>query len=660
MPTHHHHLTTTPPSSRRRISARLLIALLLVLAGVLTMVSPASAAPTRARSSYNRAIEPFARYAPQIKCTPRARPGVVDFSRRVLRAYPGTRSLGIMRACSASGRSEHKEGRAWDWGGLNAHRAADRRKVANLAAWLFATDRYGNRAANARRLGIQYIIWNGRIWGSYKWRSGWRYYSGANRHTDHVHISFTWAGANMNTSFWTNRVGAVNWTPAPAPPPPPPTPPKPPVVPSPRPEPVGPSTLPAGPELTTETVRLYATAAGVTTIGGLVAGQPYQIEATGTYHYNANAYAKADAECSRTPSDWTWIRDRSVHPLAPTSDHLDLYVDGVDLLGVADDGGVGDCDTTNHVYRWMYTPSRSGRVTFALWDPWTRSDNSGSLSIRVIKSAPADVLAWEVRANVATGITSPGALVAGQTYRATITGVVDAGGGVTSDAECSATVDDPVWLRQRAVLDGDDFDVLVDRADLRWEPVSQPDPDVACDSVDHGYTTLLHPTETRPVNIRVGDAYSRDNTGSLQVRVERIIPVEGSETVEVDSSNPAGATTTRVYPAGLAVTLRVQGTYEIAPGITADAECSTTTADPFWRSSRTDLTTSTGQALGDLLVGGQLLDWQTASGSRCDSTDHSYLLQWTPQTTGPIAFAVADEQHADNAGNLTVTVEPGA
>ncbi|MEP6760418.1 MAG: hypothetical protein ABJA93_03535 [Sporichthyaceae bacterium] len=644
------------PTSRRRFSARLLIALLLVLAGTLTLVQPASAAPTRARSSYSRAIEPFARYAPQIKCTPRARPGVVNFSRRVLRAYPGTRSLGIVRACSVGGLSEHKEGRAWDWGGLNAHRAADRRKVANLAAWLFATDRHGNRAANARRLGIQYIIWNGRIWGSYRWASGWRYYSGANRHTDHVHISFTWAGANMNTSFWTGRVGGVNWTPAPTPP----TPPKPPVVPAPRPEPVGPSTLPAGPELTTETVRLYATSEGVTTIGGLVEGQPYQIEATGTYHYNINAYAKADAECSRTPSDSSWIRDRSVHPLAPTSDHLDLYVDGVDLHGVADGGTVGDCDTTNHVYRSMYTPARSGRVTFALWDPSTRSDNSGSLSIRVIKSAPADVLTWEVRANIAGGITSPGALVAGETYTATITGVVDTGAGVTSDTECSATADDPVWRRQRAVLNGDDFDVLVDRVDVRWEPVSQPDPAEACDSVNHSYTTVLHPTETRPVNIRVGDTQAGDNTGSLQVRVERVVPVLGSETVEVDSADPAGATTARVYPPGVAVAIRVQGTYDVAPGITADAECSTTTADPFWRSSRTELTSTTGQALGDLTVAGQLLDWRTASGSRCDSVDHSYFLVWTPQTTGPIALAIADEQHTDNTGKLTVTVEAAA
>ncbi len=85
-----------------------------------------------------------------------------------------------------------------------------------------------------------------------------------------------------------------------------------------------------------------------------------------------------------------------------------------------------------------------------------------------------------------------------------------------------------------------------------------------------------------------------------------------------------------------------------------------TTADPFWRSSRTELTSTTGQALGDLTVAGQLPDWSTASGSRCDRVDHSYFLVWTPQTTGPIALAIADQQYTDNTGKLTVTVETAA
>ena len=84
------------------------------------------------RSSYppgDRA--PHARYAARRSSAPHG-PRAASWTslRRVLRAYPGTRSLGIVRACSAGGRSEHKEGRAWDWGGLNAARlTADRRKV---------------------------------------------------------------------------------------------------------------------------------------------------------------------------------------------------------------------------------------------------------------------------------------------------------------------------------------------------------------------------------------------------------------------------------------------------------------------------------------------------------------------------------------------------
>ena len=65
----------------------------------------------------------------------------------------------------------------------------------------------------ARRLGIQYIIWNRRIW-STTTPGYWRAYTGASPHTDHVHFSFGWSGAAKRTSYWTGRIAAVN----PAPP----------------------------------------------------------------------------------------------------------------------------------------------------------------------------------------------------------------------------------------------------------------------------------------------------------------------------------------------------------------------------------------------------------------------------------------------------------
>lgn len=45
--------------------------------------------------------------------------------------------------------------------------------------------------ANAKTLGVSYIVWNRKIWSQARASEGWRPYSGTNNpHTDHVHISF--------------------------------------------------------------------------------------------------------------------------------------------------------------------------------------------------------------------------------------------------------------------------------------------------------------------------------------------------------------------------------------------------------------------------------------------------------------------------------------
>ncbi|GAA4813415.1 hypothetical protein [Streptomyces ziwulingensis] len=145
-------------------------------------------------------IDPYAAYEPQRICDPAAKPGVLGFRDLLLAAYPGTTSLGISRACTAPGVSEHKEGRALDWGvNVNGqgHLAAD------LLDWLLATDRHGNPHALARRFGIMYMIWNRRIWEAYRADRGWTPYTGSSPHTDHVHFSFSWAGARKETTWWT-------------------------------------------------------------------------------------------------------------------------------------------------------------------------------------------------------------------------------------------------------------------------------------------------------------------------------------------------------------------------------------------------------------------------------------------------------------------------
>jgi hypothetical protein len=136
-----------------------------------------------------------------------AKPGVVAFSKLVLAAYPGTGSSGIVRDCSIGGRSEHKEGRAWDWT-VSYASATQRAQAQSLINWLFAADKYNHKYTNARRLGVMYVIWDRKIWGSYNAAAGWRAYTGADSHTGHMHISFSWAGADKKTSYWTGKAAA--------------------------------------------------------------------------------------------------------------------------------------------------------------------------------------------------------------------------------------------------------------------------------------------------------------------------------------------------------------------------------------------------------------------------------------------------------------------
>jgi hypothetical protein len=108
-------------------------------------------------------IDEMPTYQPQHKCSPTPKPGTVMLSEYLQRKYPGSGSLGISRACGASGVSEHKEGRAFDWA-LNATSSRDRGYAHDFIVRLRATDRFGNKNALARRMGIMYVIWNDYIW----------------------------------------------------------------------------------------------------------------------------------------------------------------------------------------------------------------------------------------------------------------------------------------------------------------------------------------------------------------------------------------------------------------------------------------------------------------------------------------------------------------
>ncbi len=155
-------------------------------------------------------------YIPQRSCDYTAKPGVSAFQDLVERTYPDTGSYGIVNTCLREvTTSEHAEGRAWDWA-VSTSNPAQVAEVDALLGWLLATDGQGNVAAMARRLGLMYIIWNKQIWGTYAASSGWRPFSCSGVtacHQDHVHFSFSWAGAWKRTSYWSKALAALDYGP---------------------------------------------------------------------------------------------------------------------------------------------------------------------------------------------------------------------------------------------------------------------------------------------------------------------------------------------------------------------------------------------------------------------------------------------------------------
>ncbi len=169
------------------------------------------------------AIEPLAAYVPASSCDTRDKPGTVALGQLLKATYPGT-TYGISRSCGSDAlpTSEHYDGRAVDWF-TDVRTAAGKARGNALVNWLTAKDAKGNVAANARRLGVMYIIWNNRIWGAYDPAAGWKPYSSCATHPaaasdttchrNHVHLSLSWEGAMRRTSWWTKAVARQDFGP---------------------------------------------------------------------------------------------------------------------------------------------------------------------------------------------------------------------------------------------------------------------------------------------------------------------------------------------------------------------------------------------------------------------------------------------------------------
>ena len=204
--------------SRRFLAAALAFAC--ALTG-LVLAGPASAVVRpQAPSHLPTAIEPLAAYAANVSCDPVIKPGTRRLADLLVHTYPGT-YYSSTYSCGTDGTiSEHYDGRAIDWMvSIRSTRTyADAKAV---ISWLLATDAQGNRFAMARRLGVMYLIYNNRIWGS--WDGTWEPYNNCSKqtsrgydsscHRDHMHISLGWNGAMGRTTFWTGAVAATDFGP---------------------------------------------------------------------------------------------------------------------------------------------------------------------------------------------------------------------------------------------------------------------------------------------------------------------------------------------------------------------------------------------------------------------------------------------------------------
>ena len=202
----------------RRIAALGVVALVTAALPALAMPSQA-ATPVPTPTSpftYTAAIEDPAAYDGQTICSPAPKPGTLKLRSLLLTTY-GPASADISRPCSEGGQSEHKEGRAIDWM-LSYNVPAERVKVQAFLAWLLAPDKFGNKAAMARRLGVMYMGWDNMFWRSYG-QMGWGDLKGCSTdpalkassydtfcHRNHLHISLSWDGASGLTSYWTGWV----------------------------------------------------------------------------------------------------------------------------------------------------------------------------------------------------------------------------------------------------------------------------------------------------------------------------------------------------------------------------------------------------------------------------------------------------------------------
>jgi hypothetical protein len=122
------------------------------------------------------------------------------------------------------------------------------------------------------------------------------------------------------------------------------------------------------------TVRAAATR-GALTKRSLRRKQSYRVVVTGKAASGGTVF---DGQCVRYAGR---LRPRHTLDLTnPTADHLSLYVQGV-KVNLRVPGSAKKCNGKANRYVGVFKPVRNGRARVKVWDPYTYTDNTGSLSV---------------------------------------------------------------------------------------------------------------------------------------------------------------------------------------------------------------------------------------------------------------------------------------
>ena len=131
-------------------------------------------------------------------CDPSAKPGVTALRDLVLATYPCTTQRGDRPRLQ---HRRHQRAQGGPGLGLDDPGRPPRGRRAPRLAPRDRRPRQQPRHGPAPGHHVHRL--EPQIWRAYKALEGWQPYTGSNPHTDHVHFSFSWAGAKKQTSFWT-------------------------------------------------------------------------------------------------------------------------------------------------------------------------------------------------------------------------------------------------------------------------------------------------------------------------------------------------------------------------------------------------------------------------------------------------------------------------